>query len=294
LHVPHNRWTDGGWNKKLPQFLPLARWMGVDSPNPSLDELQVLYEAVAPKLFHEAVPRVLEATGMDERTLKRKMGEMWGRLGIGSPIAPRSLKQGRCNPSDLEGSVAFLLGATSGWMKTRLDRTLLTQSAGAKFEHIIVLGSTRRCGAPADRRTPYIRDNFAKREEPTELELLKLWAGELGGLKSGKFVFPEMPVSEKPLSLERQLQHLVDSGQYAKLVGERRVFVATNGGNALFVPLRVRRVLGLDDIWFSQPATNAISPVPEHWWPEDQDLMTTPSGIVRLWYELKANGCITQ
>jgi hypothetical protein len=292
LRVPHNRWIDGGWDKKLPVFLPLARWMGINSPNPSMDELDALYKVVEPKLFHDAIPAVLEATGMTERTLKRKMSEMWGRLGIGSPIAPRSLTQGRCNPSDLEGSVAFVLGGTTGWMKARLDRTMLVASAGAKFEHIIVLGSSRKCNGDADRRTPYIRENYAKGEEPTELALLERWVGELGE-NSGRFVVPDLPESEKPLSLDKQLRHLVDSGQYAELVGERRVFVAVNGGNALFVPLRVRRVLELDDIWFSQPANNAISPVPNHWWPEDQELMTTPSGIVRLWSELKANGCIS-
>jgi hypothetical protein len=255
LQVPRNRWTDGGWNKKLPQFLPLARWMGIHNPNPSPDELQVLFKAVAPKLFAESVPMVLEATGMKEENLRRNLMQMWGRLGLGSPIPPRSLKYGCCDPSDLEGSVAFVLGGTTGWMKTRLDRTLLAASAGAKFEHIIMLGSSRRCSAPADRRTPFIRDNFAEGEEPTESGLLKQWAENLGSSRR-QFVFPEMPESEKPLS-------------------------------------HMRRMLGLDDIWFSQPATDVVSPVPSYWWPEHQDLMTTPSGITRLWIELKANGCIS-
>jgi hypothetical protein len=293
VHVPRNSWImDGsstGWNNKLSQFRPLARWMGVHSSNPSPDELQVLYKAVAPKVFAESIPTVLEATGMDESTLRRKLHELWGRLGIGLPIPPRSLKHGRCNPSELEGAVAFVLGGTTGWMKTRLDRTLLVQSAGAKFERIIVLGSTRKCNAPADRRTPLIRDNYAEGQEPSENKLLRKWTEGL----DGQFVFPKSIPNEGPiLSAEAMMKLMVGSGEFAELVGNRRVFVAVNGGNALYIPLHMRRVLGLDDIWFSQPATSVVSPVPEYWWPEDQDLMTTPSGIVRLWIELKANDCI--
>jgi hypothetical protein len=285
---------NGGWNKKLPQLRPLARWMGIDSLNPTDDELQILYKAVAPKLFREAVPKVLEATGMKEPTLRRHMREMWGRLGIGNPIPPRSLKTGRCNPSDLEGSVALVTGGTTGWGKTRLDRTMLVDQAGAKFERIIMLGSTRKCNAPADRRTPFIRDNFAEGNEPTETGLFRLWADDFGPQQRERFVFPECLPNEGPiLNLQTQLEMLVSSGEYKELVGDRKVFVATNGGNALYVPLHVRRVLELDDIWFSQPATDVVHPVPNHWWPEDQDLMTTPSGIVRLWIELKANGCIS-
>jgi hypothetical protein len=293
VDVPRNRWTDGGWNKKLPQFLPLARWMGVDSPNPSPDELQGLFKSVAPKVFAEAVPKVLETTGITERDLRRNLSQLWGRLGIGNAIPPRSLNNGRCDPSELEGSVALWLGGTAGWISTRLNRTMLANQGGAQFERVIVLGSKRRCGAPADRRTPIVRDNYEPGNEPAEIELMKRMVNDHPQLKD-RFCFPDMPESDKILSHGDQLRHMVNSGQYARLVGKRRVFVAVNGGNALYIPLHIRRVLELDDIWFSQPATNVCSPVPAYWWPEDQDLMTTPSGIVRLWIELVANGCINE
>jgi len=168
----------------------------------------------------------------------------------------------------------------------------MTQHAGAKFERIVMLGSTRVCNASADRRHPYIREVFPEGREPTEFELLKQWVYSTGQVDK-QFVFPDCLPSEGPvLPLQKQLELLVSSGEFDQLVGERKVFVAVNGGNALYVPLHVYRVLGLDDIWFSQPASNAVDPVPEYWWPEDQDLMTTPSGIIRLWIELKANGCI--
>ncbi len=291
MRVPHNRWTDGGWNKKLPVLRPLARWFGIDSSNPTMDELQVPYQAVAPKVFHQSVPKVLEATDMNEGTLRRRMSEVWYRLGLGGPIPPRSLKLGRCNPVDLSGAVAFVLGGTVSWMRLRLDRTLLTQHAGADFERIIVLGSSRVCNASADLRHPYIRKVYPEGEYPTERTLLRQWIYANGKIDR-QYIFPDLPDEGPPLSLEQQLKYLVESGQYAELVGERKVFVAVNGGNALYIPLHMRRVLGLDDIWFSQPASDVVTPVPDYWWPEDQDLLTTPSGIIRLWIELRANGCI--
>ena len=291
MRVPRNRWINGGWNKKLPQFRPLAKWFGIHSSNPSMDELQVLYKAVSAKVFHESVPEVLKTTGMTEGKLRQRLNETWNEIGLGSPIPPRSIKLGRCNPTELSGAVAFVLGGTVSWMRLRLDRTLLTQHAGAEFERIIGLGSSRVCNARFDVRHPYIQRVYPQGEYPTERTLLRQWIYADGRIDR-QYKFPELPDEGPPLSLEQQLTHLVDSGQYAELVGERRVFVAVNGGNALYIPLHMRRVLGLDDIWFSQPASNACTPVPNYWWPEDQDLMTTPSGIIRLWIELRANGCI--
>lgn len=298
MEVPRNRWTDGGWNDKLRQFLPLARWLlrGVklDNPeNPSADDLQRLYQAVSPKVFAEAIPYILEATGKNQKTLLRNMAQMWGQLGIGNPIPPRSLKEGRCDPSSLSGAVAIVVGGTVSWMRLRLDSTLRVQQAGAKFDKILMIGSNRICSSGADWRHPYIKGCFREGHEPTELEVLRQWVYGSGQVDS-QFVFPHVPNPNggATFTLEEQLRFLVNTKQWEKLVGGRKVFVATNGGNALYIPLHIRRVLGLDDIWFSQPASNLVHPVPEYWWPDDQDLMTTPSGIIRLWIELKANGCI--
>lgn len=289
--VPRNRWTDGGWNTKLPQFLPLAQMVGVNSSNPSPDELQTIFKTVADtKVFAESVKKFVKATGKRESDVRRKLRFINHKLGLMEPIPLRSLTQSDVNPSEFEG-VALLPAGTVSWMQLRWDRIRLTEHAGAKFNRIIVLGSTRVCNAKADRRHPYIRGVFPEGREPTELELLKQWVYATGQLDR-QYVFSEWPDSDKPLSLEMQLRHLVESGQYATLVGDNPVFVPANP-NALYVPLHVRRVLGLDNIWFSQGSARLVTPVSDHWWPEDQDLMTTPSGILRLWVELQANGCIT-
>ncbi len=292
MDVPRNSWTDGGWNGKLDQFLPLARWMGIHSPNPTPDELQSLYRVVSSKVFADSIPQILERTKMTEEQLCRKLSQRWGCLGIGNAIPPRSLKEGRCNPSSLSGAVAFVVGGTVSWMSLRLNQTLLVQQAGAEFERVIMLGSSRVCNAGADRRHPYIQGVFPEGREPTEVEVLRQWVYGTGQVNK-QFIFPELPESEKPLSLEQQLQHLVASGQCQELVGDRKVFVAVNGGNALYIPLHIRSILRLNDIWFSQPASTLVHPVPEYWWPSDQALMTIPAGIIRLWIELKANGCIS-
>lgn len=308
MHVPRNKWTDGEWNKHLHLFRTLARWFGVDDANPSMDRLQVLYKIVSAKVFAESVPDVMAATGMKEYQLKRELGRLWSTLGLGYALPPWSLKYGRLQPTRMRG-VALLAGGTISWMWLRWMRTRLVEYSGARFERIIVLGSSRLCNSAQDWRQPYIRDVATKGREPTELEVWRQWISPTGQLDR-QYVFPDLPLevgdeewlkafpepdegrAGKPLSLEQQLQYLVATGQYADLVGDKPVFMAVNGGNALYAPLHVRRVLGLDDIWFSQPATNVVTPVPDDWWPEDQDLMTTPSGIIRLWIELRANGCI--
>jgi hypothetical protein len=291
VDVPRDKWTEGAWNNKLPQFHPLASWFGVDTPNPTSDELQQLYRHVSNTVFAESIPEVLKATGMTPKDLQRQLRFVCHKLGIYNAIPPRSLKEGRCDPSSLDGSVAFVLGGTVSWMRLRLDGTLQVQHAGAKFERIVMLGSTRVCNASADKRHPYIRKGFSEGREPTEQEVLHQWVYSSGQVDK-QFVFPDLPDCAKPLSLKEQLLHLVSSGQYEELVGDRKVFVAVNGGNALYIPLHMYQVLGLDDIWFSQHASNLVHPVPDYWWPYDQDLMTTPSGIIRLWIELKAAGCI--
>ncbi len=290
LLVPRNRWTPGSWNNKLPQFLPLAEMVGCYSPNPSLDELQVVFDAVgSAKVFAESVEKFVERTGKKPENVRRQLLYINHKLGLMDPLPLRSLMEPRVNPMEFDG-VAFLVPGTISWTGRRLERIKMIQEAGARFERIIVFHSSRVCDSTADWRHPYIRDVATKGREPTEKEVLKQW---LYGNR--QYVFAELPdVNErgKNLSLQEQLQHFVATGQFDQYVAGQKIFVATNP-NALYVPLHIKRVLELDDIWFSQGAAGLVTPVPDHWWPEDQDLMTTPSGIIRLWTELKRGGFIT-
>lgn len=308
MHVPRNRWTNGGWNEKLSVFLPLARWFGIHSKNPTVDDLQALYKHVPAKVFAESVSHVLEATGMDLKTLVRKSDQVWSRLGLGAAIPPRSLMHGRV-PATQIGGVALLAGGTTSWMWLRWKRLQQLEHAGAKFERIIVLGSSRPCSSDQDWRHPYIREVAVKGREPNEREVWRQWLYATGQLDR-QYVFPDLPMhvgdeewlkvfappvkgqEGKPLSLEHQLSYLKLTGQFDEYVGERPITMTVNGGNALFAVLHTYRVLELEDITFSMPATNTVSPVPDEWWSEDQDCSTILSGMVRLWIELRANGCI--
>lgn len=287
--VPRIRWISGSWNNKLSQFLPLARWLGVNSPNPSLDELQDLHKTVGAKVFTESIPAVRERTGMSEQTLRRKLVYMWDKIGLGDPISLRSIfeTEHECDPTNFKG-VALLMPGTISWTGRRYERTELVRLAGAKFERVLVFYSSRICKAPPDWRHPYIRFTSQKDREPTEEELLRQWLFDKPG-----YQFVELPATPpgEPLSAQQQLEHFVASGQFDELVGDRKVFVATNP-NATYIPLHVKRVLGLNDIWFSQGASRLVSPLPAHWWPEDQETLSTPSGTIRLWIELRAAGLI--
>ena len=308
MRVPHNRWTNGGWNEKLPVFRPLARWFGIQSANPTVDELQELFKHVPAKVFAESVSHVLEATGMDIKTLVRKSGEIWDRLGLGAAIPPRSLIQARVPATDIRG-VALLTGGTASWMWLRWKRLQQMEHAGAKFEHVIVLGSSRLCNSVQDWRFPYIREIATKSREPNELEVWRQLLYATGQLDR-QYVFPELPMHVgdekwltvfpeppegqrgKPLSLEHMLRYMKLTGQFDTYVGDKPVTMTVNGGNALYAVLHTCRVWELEDIIFSMPATNTEWPMPDEWWGEDQDRSTIISGMVRLWNELRANGCI--
>ena len=172
MQVPRNRWTDGSWDNKLSQFLPLARMAGLDSPNPSLDELQGMFSAVAnTKVFAESVEKFVEKSGKSLKDVQRQLVYINNKLGLMEPVPLRSKMHPIVDPSTFDG-VALLVPGTISWTGLRKTRTELVQQAGAQFERVVVFHSSRVCDSPADWRHPYIRDAFTKGREPTEKEVL--------------------------------------------------------------------------------------------------------------------------
>jgi hypothetical protein len=54
------------------------------------------------------------------------------------------------------------------------------------------------------------------------------------------------------------------------------------------------RVLGKSNVWLSQiQGAHPLRKAPDDFMPGTQDIMTTPSGILRLWVELLHAECIT-
>lgn len=262
------------------------------SDRPSTGELQEALKRVASaKVFAESIDKFLEATGKDRMEVANELEHINKKLGTMEPIPFRSMIRGQVDPSSFDG-IAIWPAGTVSWSHLRWEQLLLSEQAGARFERIIVLGSSRICNAVADRKHPEIADNYDAGEEPTERQLLKRWVNYRYG-RNPQYLFPELPDGEggKPLSLEGQLKHLMSDQKYAQLLTERQVYVPANP-NALYVPLHVRRVLKRQDIWFSQGGARIQRETQNWWWPQVQDLWTTPSGILRLWIELEAAGCL--
>lgn len=267
------------------------------SRRPSSEQLQEAFVKVAnAKVFAQSVEAFVAAVKTErgeDYDVANELEHINKKLGTMEPVPFRSMLSGQVDPASFDG-VAILPAGTVSWMQLRLDQVKLHQQAGAWFEHIIVLGSSRVCSAAADRKHPFIRENFAEGQEPTERQLLKLWVNGASGLNP-QYHFPPIPDGEsgKPLSLEKQLEYLVErEPPYGELLTKRPLYVPANQ-NALYVPLHVRRVLKRQDIWFSQSGARIERESPAWWSPMIQDLWTTPSGILRLWIELLHAGCIT-
>lgn len=304
MSILSDGWSGGSWNNQLSAFRTLARIIGFDMPNPTLDDLQEMYVLVAnKKVFAEAIDTFMEEAtkhGRKKKNVKDALFEVDRRLGLSRPVRFRSLIKGshETNPCDFKGTAIWPAGTVS-FMHLRREMIRLAQRSGAQFDRIIVLGSSRPCGSPDDRRHPFIRSVFEPGREPSEIEVLKLWLYDEEGLDP-RYIFPELPEnneSGKWLSLEEQLAELVSSFWFQDNLGEdwreQQFFVPANP-NALYVPLHVRRVLRLDDVWFSQAGAELQDPMPSEWWQTDQNLMTTPSGIIRLWKELRSGGFINE
>ncbi len=289
MRVPTDGWLNGGWNNKRQQFYLLGETVGLE-PNPSPEQLQdTLRRVSSAKVFAESIADFVEATGMTTKQVADRLKTVNHQLGVMDPLPFMSLK-GHCDPKSFRGTAIWPAG-TVAWMQLRWEQIQLAELAGATFERVIVLGSSRQCNAPADRRHPYVNGVFPEGKEPTELELMKQWVFA-SGRNTGQYLFPELDEHNeqgKPLSLEQMLRQYGE--RYEPFAPDSQVYVPANP-NALYVPLHVRRVLGLDDVWLSQGGARLYSEMPPYWWPSCQDLMTTPSGIFRLWIELIRNGCI--
>lgn len=295
MPVPYKEgWGEGSWNHMLPSLTPLARMLGCHTPNPTLDELQGMIDLAANKaVYTEAQQAFLKATGGKSvskiHTLLRDMDR---RAGLNRAIPFRSANNGRVDPASFNG-VAFWLGGTVSFMYLRKEQIDLSQLSGARFERIIVVGGTRTCGSPDDRRHPRIREIYPVGEEPSERVLQKSWVFGENGFNP-QFVFPELPGKNEDgsdVSLEPMLKHMKETGQFEEYVGDRPVYVPSHP-NSLNVPLHFERVTGLDDIYTSQDGGVVDTPRPDYWWSRDVELMNLPSGTIRAWKEARAVGYI--
>jgi hypothetical protein len=267
--------------------------LGLTKPSVSLSDLQDLFQRVSSaKVFAENVQAFLATVVDSDKPIEGHLEAIERELGLTKAIPFRSLN-GLEDPSSFNG-VAIWPTGTTNWTELRLEQIRTAQAAGAQFSSIVCLYSSRTCNGAADRRHPLIRDVPAG-EESNEREVQRQLFFNLEAPDGYLFHFPALPRSTsegKPLSLEQQLQFLQRSGQYETLVGDADVYVPSTP-NSLHVPLHVRRVLGLDNVWFSQAGASLTRKMPDFWWPSLQDVMTLPNGMIRLWVELLHAGCIT-
>jgi hypothetical protein len=291
LPVPTDGWINGGWNMKLSQFRLLAEMLGLNKPSIAPEDLQVLFRSVgSAKLFADNVQPFLDQVNQPIEKVYQRLERIEQILGLTQPLPFMSLR-GTSDPKEFRG-VAIWPAGTVNWMELRLEQIRLAEKAGATFERIIALGSSRVCNSPADLRHPFI----SRRRKGVEISE-RIVQRDMGHQSYGvgrmihDAVLPELNSDRRPLSLQQQLEHLKTSGQFDALIGDMPVYVPSTP-NSLYVPLHVRRVLGLEDVWFSQAGARLIRGAPDFWWPNLQDVMTTPNGIIRLWVELLHAGCI--
>jgi hypothetical protein len=293
MHVPTDGWKNGGWNNKLPQFRLLAEMLGLSKPSYAPGDLQDLFKRVATaKLFAENVQAFLDAASDSKKSAADRVEAIERKLGLTEPLPFMSM-EGLAVPSEFNGVAIWPTGITN-WTKLRLEQIRMAQDAGARFKHIVCLHSSRVCNAPGDRKHPLIA-GIPAGQEPTE-QALQYQLARSGAHDPSMFRFAELPsVNDdgRPLSLEQQLRHLQASGQYDELIGGADIYVPSTP-NSLYVPLHVRRVLGHDNVWFSQAGARLVRGTPDSWWPSLQDTLTLPNGMLRLWVELLEAGCITK
>ncbi len=291
MPVPTDGWMNGAWNNKRPQFRLLAEMLGQPRPI-SPEDVQSLFRSVASaKVFADNVQPFLEAAIGTKKSAAERLEAIERRLGLMDALPFMSM-QGIAVPVDFEG-VAIWPTGTTNWTQLRLEQIRTAYLAGARFKRIVCTYSSRVCNSAADRKHPLIAGT-PEGQEPTEQEVQHKLS-ESGALNSDLFSFARLPEkndADRPLSLEQQLNHLQESGQYDELIGGADIYVPSTP-NSLYVPLHVRRVLGHDNVWFSQAGARLVRGTPDSWWPSLQDVMTTPNGIIRLWVELLLAGCIT-
>lgn len=297
MPVPTSGWMNGGWNQELPQFRLLAEMLGSTESSMTSEDLQALGKSVASaRTFADNVQALVGASGAASSSMRslheriEVIEAIEKQLGLTDPLPFMSMR-GLEDPHEFRG-VAIWPTGTTNWTQLRLEQIRTAYDAGARFEHIVCTHSTRVCNAPADRRHPLIK-GIAEGEEPTEEELQRRLASS-GVFEPGMFLFAELPslnAKGKPLTFAEQLEHLQQSGQYDKLIGGADIYVPSTP-NSLYVPLRARRALGHDNVWFSQAGARLVRNMPDYWWPSLQDVLTLPNGMIRLWVELLEAGCI--
>lgn len=293
MHVPSDGWKNGSWNMKLPQFRLLAEMLGLTKRPIAPEDLQNLFKRVATaKVFAENVQAFVDATTESRRSVAERIEHIEQQLGLTEPIPFMSL-EGRESPADFDG-VAIWPTGTTNWTRLRLEQIRTVQEAGAHIRHVVCLYSSRVCNAPADRKHPLIK-GFPEGQEPTE-QMVQYQLINSGAHDPSLFRIAELPSVNndgRPLSLEQQLKHLQASGQYDELIGGADIYVPSTP-NSLYVPLHTARVLGHDNVWFSQAGARLVEGQQDYWWPSLQDVMTLPNGMIRLWVELLEAGCINK
>lgn len=287
MTVPSEDWTNGGCNSLLPGFRALAAMLGVNKKHVTIEDLQSLYERTgSAKVFADNVAALKDAATPSDKPLAERIAAVEAQLGLTQPIPFRSLK-GEQNPATFRG-VAIWPAGTANWTELRHQQILTAAKADATFERIICLGSSRVCNSDADKKHPDIVNYEGK--YPTEREFQKdLIPREVRDM----YHFPELPKLNgegKLLSLEEQLIHLVESGQYGELIDGANLFVPSTP-NSLYVPLLVSRILWHPNVWFSQAGAAVVGKMPDYWWPNLQYALTLPSGMIRLWRELMEASC---
>ena len=303
LPVPTNGWNNGGWNKKSTQFYLLAEMLGLKKPSISPDDLQELFRKVSSaKVFADNVQPFLdhsEGSGRPRRSTYELLEMLEDHLGLLDPLPFMSLN-GTYNPSDFNGVAIWPAGITN-WSVLRHEQIVKAHKAGAKFERVVVMWSSRVCNQPADRRHPYIRDYYEEGNEPTERRLAQDII-DRDGATNLLYEFAELPKARADgsvLPLQEQLEFYKQSGQherhfaYGLDMAQAKQLYVPSVPNSLYVVLHTMRVLGHKHVWFSQDGARRVRDMPDYWWPSLQDILTTPNGILRLWVELIHTGCIT-
>ncbi|MGH7869394.1 MAG: hypothetical protein ACREP9_17585, partial [Candidatus Dormibacteraceae bacterium] len=283
LPVPTNGWNNGGWNKKSTQFYLLAEMLGLKKPSISPDDLQELFRKVSSaKVFADNIQPFLDASGRPMDAVYTSLEEIEAKLGLLQPLPFMSLR-GMSNPAEFEGVAIWPAGITN-WSVLRHEEIVKAHKAGARFERVVVMWSSRKCNAPADLRHPYIRDyyGFEEGDEPTERQLMQdiINRDAATNLKYEFVHLPKAQADGRPLSLQQQLEHYKASGQFEHhfahgydMAMARRLYVPSTP-NSLYVPLHVKRVLGLEDVWLSQAGARAVREMPGYFWPSLQEILT--------------------
>jgi hypothetical protein len=290
MSVPLTGYRNGSWNHLLPWFNRLAAMVGL-GPNPDVGELEgVIKKTLNTKLFAESIKNFIKTTGMTMEQVIAELCEIEKELCLLGVVPFMSTKDGMVDPESFEG-VGYLTTGTATYTDERIKQLLQTLKTGARILRVVCFASSRFCEAPADLKHPVIK--AWKGLKPTEAEFQRKLVEECGleSLVDVKYAdLPRQNADGRPLSLQQQLEHFMESGQSVDLVGLANIYVPTNF-NALYVPLHVADITGRDNVWFSQNGGTLIDELPKFWAPV-QHTLTWPNGAFRLFEQLVRFGAI--